>query len=162
MQRLPLAKYLAINVFIWGGVLACTAACKNWAGLMLVRTFLGIFESTVTPGFVLITSQWYTRAEQPLRIGVQNQFPMTKANESPGLWYSFNGFAQIFGVSQILQCAVYVAKISNPYVGCVRFRCCKTRRFGSQCCSQRLADRFPVHGMFHNVACCCDLSRSTR
>ncbi|CCG81506.1 putative MFS allantoate transporter [Taphrina deformans PYCC 5710] len=82
MQRLPLAKYLAINIIIWGGVLACTAAAKNWAGLMLVRTFLGIFESTVTPGFVLITSQWYRRAEQPLRIGI---------------WYSFNGWAQIFG-----------------------------------------------------------------
>lgn len=82
MQRLPLAKYLSINIFIWGGVLACTAACKNWAGLMIVRTFLGIFEATVTPGFVLITSQWYRRSEQPLRIG---------------LWYSFNGWAQIFG-----------------------------------------------------------------
>lgn len=84
MQRLPLAKYLSVNIFVWGGILACTAACKNWAGLMLVRTFLGIFESTVTPGFVLITSQWYKRSEQPLRIGI---------------WYSFNGFAQIFGGS---------------------------------------------------------------
>lgn len=82
MQRLPLAKYLSINIVIWGGILACTAACKDWAGLMLVRTFLGVFESTVTPGFVLITAQWYKRSEQPLRIGI---------------WYCFNGVALIFG-----------------------------------------------------------------
>lgn len=82
MQRLPLAKYLSLNIAIWGVILACTAACKDWTDLMLVRFFLGVFESTVTPGFVLITSQWYKRQEQPLRIGI---------------WYSFNGFAQIFG-----------------------------------------------------------------
>lgn len=87
MQRLPLAKYLSANIAIWGVILACTAACKNWTDLMLVRTFLGVFEATVTPGFVLITSQWYRSKEQPLRIG---------------LWYSFNGWAQIFGKISVL------------------------------------------------------------
>lgn len=82
LQRLPLAKYLSINVILWGAILAITAACKNYAGLMLVRTFLGVFEATVTPAFVLITSMWYKRSEQPFRIG---------------LWYSFNGWALIFG-----------------------------------------------------------------
>jgi len=87
MQRLPLAKYLSANIAIWGVILACTAACKNWTDLMLVRTFLGVFEATVTPGFVLITSQWYRSKEQPLRIG---------------MWYSFNGWAQIFGTTLVL------------------------------------------------------------
>jgi len=82
MQRLPLAKYTAANIIIWGCVLACIAACHNWAGLMVVRTFLGIFESSVTPGFALFTSQWYRKHEQGARTG---------------LWFSFNGFAQIVG-----------------------------------------------------------------
>ena len=43
---------------------------------------LGVCEAAVTPGFALITSQWYTRKEQGTRTG---------------LWFSFNGFAQIFG-----------------------------------------------------------------
>lgn len=34
------------------------------------------------PGFALFTSQWYTKQEQAARIGI---------------WFSFNGFAQIFG-----------------------------------------------------------------
>ncbi|KAK5456384.1 Allantoate permease [Exophiala xenobiotica] len=44
--------------------------------------FLGVLEAAVTPGFALITSQWYTRTEQGTRTG---------------FWFSFNGFGQIFG-----------------------------------------------------------------
>jgi len=82
MQRLPLAKYTATNIIIWGAILSCMAATTNWAGLMVVRTFLGIFEASVTPGFALFTSQWYRKHEQGARTG---------------LWFSFNGFAQIVG-----------------------------------------------------------------
>ena len=59
IQRLPLAKYTATNIILWGIVLSCMSACNNWPGLMIVRTFLGIFEASVTPGFALFTSQWY-------------------------------------------------------------------------------------------------------
>jgi len=82
MQRLPLAKYTATNIIIWGIVLSCTSAFHNWPGLMLVRTFLGIFEASVTPGFALFTSQWYQKHEQGARTG---------------FWFSFNVFAQILG-----------------------------------------------------------------
>jgi ACS family allantoate permease-like MFS transporter len=82
MQRLPLAKYTATNIIIWGCILSCMAATTNWAGVMVVRTFLGIFEASVTPGFALFTSQWYRKHEQGARTG---------------LWFSFNGFAQIVG-----------------------------------------------------------------
>jgi len=58
------------------------AAVKNYSGAIAVRFFLGVFESAVTPGFALFTSQWYTKKEQGTRIGI---------------WFSFNGFAQIFG-----------------------------------------------------------------
>jgi MFS transporter, ACS family, allantoate permease len=82
MQRLPLAKYTGVNIIIWGTILACIAACTSWPGLMVVRTFLGIFEASITPGFALFTSQWYRKHEQGARIG---------------LWFSFNGVAQIVG-----------------------------------------------------------------
>lgn len=58
------------------------AAVKNFAGAVAVRFLLGVFESAVTPGFALFTSQWYTKKEQGTRTGI---------------WFSFNGFAQIFG-----------------------------------------------------------------
>lgn len=48
----------------------------------LALVFLGVFEAAVTPGFALITSQWWTKKEQGARTGI---------------WFSFNGFGQIFG-----------------------------------------------------------------
>lgn len=82
LQRLPLAKYSAFCVFMWGTTLACFAAVDNYSGAIAIRFFLGVFESAVTPGFALFTSQWYTKREQGARTG---------------LWFSFNGFGQIFG-----------------------------------------------------------------
>lgn len=82
LQRLPLAKYSAFCVVMWGLVLCCMAATKNYGGALAVRFFLGVFESAVTPGFALFTSQWYTTAEQGKRVGI---------------WFSFNGWGQILG-----------------------------------------------------------------
>lgn len=82
LQRLPLAKYSAFCVFMWGLTLALFATVSNFGGAVTVRFFLGIFEAAVTPGFALFTSQWYTKKEQGARTGI---------------WFSFNGFGQIFG-----------------------------------------------------------------
>ncbi|CAL3966223.1 hypothetical protein PZA11_002943 [Diplocarpon coronariae] len=82
LQRLPLAKWSALNIIMWGATLCCMAAVQSFAGAVAVRFFLGVFEAAVTPGFALFTSQWYTREEQGTRTGI---------------WFSFNGFAQIFG-----------------------------------------------------------------
>ncbi|WKT43884.1 Major facilitator superfamily [Fusarium oxysporum f. sp. vasinfectum] len=82
LQYLPLSKYLAFNIIAWGSVLCCFPAATNFAGALALRFFLGVLESSVTPGFTLLTSQWYTVSEQGTRIG---------------LWFSFNGVAQIFG-----------------------------------------------------------------
>ena len=37
LQRLPLAKYTAANIIVWGVVLACTAVTTDFKGLMVVR-----------------------------------------------------------------------------------------------------------------------------
>ncbi|KAI1840613.1 hypothetical protein JX266_013165 [Neoarthrinium moseri] len=82
LQRLPLAKYSAFNVIMWGLTLCCMAAVKDFAGAMTVRFFLGVFEAAVSPGFALFTSQWWTIREQGTRTG---------------WWFSFNGWGQILG-----------------------------------------------------------------
>ncbi|KAF9634937.1 Major facilitator superfamily [Lasiodiplodia theobromae] len=64
LQKLPVAKYLAVNVFLWGAVVTCSAAATNWGALMAVRFLLGIFESCVQPTFIILTAMWYTREEQ--------------------------------------------------------------------------------------------------
>ncbi|KAI8675741.1 MFS domain-containing protein [Fusarium keratoplasticum] len=66
LQKLPVAKYLAVNVFCWGCVIACSAAAKNFASLMVVRFLLGVFESCVQPSFIIMTSMWYTKREQSI------------------------------------------------------------------------------------------------
>lgn len=82
MQAFPLARYAAVNVVIWGGLLACLAACKSFASLMVCRALLGCAEAAITPAWVVITSQWYRKEEQAFRVGV---------------WFSMCGFAQMFG-----------------------------------------------------------------
>ncbi|KAJ5306526.1 hypothetical protein PENANT_c031G05383 [Penicillium antarcticum] len=82
LQRLPLGKYSAACIIIWGLILSCFAAAKNYPGAIAIRFFLGVFEAAVTPGFALLTSQWYTRTEQGKRVNI---------------WYSFNGWGQIIG-----------------------------------------------------------------
>ncbi|OQE21757.1 hypothetical protein PENSTE_c011G04086 [Penicillium steckii] len=65
--RLPIGKYLACSVFVWGGILMCHAATTNFAGLMCARFFLGVGEAAIAPGFTLLTGMFYKREEQPIR-----------------------------------------------------------------------------------------------
>ncbi|KAL4927974.1 major facilitator superfamily domain-containing protein [Aspergillus undulatus] len=70
IPRLPVAKYLAINTLLWGTVVALTAVCTSYGGLLVVRFFLGVAEATITPAFMFITTTWYTRDEIPVRTGI--------------------------------------------------------------------------------------------
>ncbi|KAF4777065.1 major facilitator superfamily transporter [Colletotrichum scovillei] len=98
IQMFPLAKYTSINVILWGVVLACLAACKNYAGLLVCRFLLGAFEAAVVPAWVLFTSQWYTKQEQAFRVGI---------------WFSVCGAAQMFGGFFAYGVATHVGKDPN-------------------------------------------------
>ncbi|GFZ48398.1 hypothetical protein JCM24511_06146 [Saitozyma sp. JCM 24511] len=63
----PVKYWVMFNMISWGIVTICTAAATNWRGLMICRTFLGAFEATILPSFVLITQMWWTRREQSYR-----------------------------------------------------------------------------------------------
>ncbi|KAJ6496103.1 major facilitator superfamily domain-containing protein [Mycena sanguinolenta] len=80
LQRFPVAKWMSINIFVWAIALSTHAACKNFAQLMVVRIILGMCEGSITAGFLVVTSMFYTRKEQTLRVGY---------------WFLMNGFAQI-------------------------------------------------------------------
>ncbi|SMQ51507.1 unnamed protein product [Zymoseptoria tritici ST99CH_1A5] len=84
----PFSSYLIVKVphrilmpclvLGWGIAQTCMAACHNYGGLLAARFFLGLFEAGCLPLFSIITSQWYRRAEQPMRVAA---------------WYSTNGIA---------------------------------------------------------------------
>ncbi|KAG6334445.1 hypothetical protein ID866_4646 [Astraeus odoratus] len=80
LQRFPVGKWMSINIFIWGVALSCHAACKNFTGLFIARFVLGMCEGSITAGFLIVSSMFYTRKEQTLRVGY---------------WFLMNGTAQI-------------------------------------------------------------------
>ena len=82
ISRVPVGKYLGFSITAWGVVLACHAACRNFAGLLVVRTLLGLFESACQPAFVVLSAMWYRREEQNSRVTY---------------WYMMNGAQQIVG-----------------------------------------------------------------
>ncbi|KAI1622124.1 major facilitator superfamily domain-containing protein [Exophiala viscosa] len=80
MQRFPTGKYITVNFVLWGVVLTCMGSCTRFGPFMAARFFLGVFESCLNPGFILITSSWWKREEQPARIAI---------------WYCANGVISI-------------------------------------------------------------------
>ncbi|KAK0386674.1 hypothetical protein NLU13_6509 [Sarocladium strictum] len=82
LQRVPAAKWLGFNVICWGIATACGAAAHNYQSLLVSRIFLGIFEATIGPSLMLISSQWYTKSEQAPRFS---------------FWYVGLGLGQILG-----------------------------------------------------------------
>lgn len=82
LQVIPAAKWLGANVALWGVATACGAAAHNYQSLLASRIFLGIFEATIAPSLMLISSQWYTKSEQAPRFS---------------FWYLGLGLGQILG-----------------------------------------------------------------
>ncbi|KIV88961.1 hypothetical protein PV10_08585 [Exophiala mesophila] len=80
--KFPIAKYLSVTMIIWAVVLTCHGAANNFVSLTVLRVLLGVFESTISPGFTLITGIWYKPSEHALRTCI---------------WFSGNAFAAIFG-----------------------------------------------------------------
>ena len=59
----------SLNIFIWAIALCSHAACKNFAGLFAARFVLGMCEGSITAGFMIVSSMFYTRTEQTARVG---------------------------------------------------------------------------------------------
>ncbi|KAJ5851757.1 uncharacterized protein N7529_011142 [Penicillium soppii] len=64
VQKVPIAKYLAANIFLWGLTLTMTCFGFNFTILAALRVLLGIFEAVSQPTFLLLSSMWYKREEQ--------------------------------------------------------------------------------------------------
>ncbi|EMC95000.1 hypothetical protein BAUCODRAFT_521364 [Baudoinia panamericana UAMH 10762] len=82
MQRLPIGRYLGFNICLWGVFLMLQACARNFAELAVLRALAGAAEACSDPSFMLITCMWYTRRQQPIRMG---------------LWYTANGFGIALG-----------------------------------------------------------------
>lgn len=74
--RLDTRVFMTALIFLWGTMAALLGAANSYAAVMAIRFFLGLFEAGCLPLFSVLTSQWYRRSEQPLRVA---------------LWYGMNG-----------------------------------------------------------------------
>ena len=82
LQKLAIGKFCGVMLLLWGATLMASAASKNFATLMALRFLLGFFEACIGPAWVLLTSMFWTREEQPLRMC---------------FWLGCNGIAQLLG-----------------------------------------------------------------
>jgi hypothetical protein len=82
LQKVPAAKWLGINVTLWGVATACGAAATGYRTLLVSRVFIGMFEATIGPSLLLISSMWYNKSEAAPRFC---------------FWYCGLGVGQIVG-----------------------------------------------------------------
>lgn len=82
IPRVPIAKYLGINILLWSTTLALHSVAKTFTHIVVLRTLLGIFESVCQPAFVIMSAMWYKREEQTAIVT---------------FWYMMNGMQQIVG-----------------------------------------------------------------
>ncbi|KAI1350393.1 major facilitator superfamily domain-containing protein [Xylaria sp. FL0043] len=106
--RVPHRILMPSLVLGWGVASAAIAACHNFQSLLAARFFLGLFEAGCLPLFSVITSQWYRRAEQPIRVAA---------------WYGTNGIATIvasalsYGLGHIISPVLESWQIIFLFVG---------------------------------------------
>lgn len=83
LQKLPIGKFMSAMIVTWGILLVATVGAQNFTVLMVLRFLLGMFESCMGPAWIVLTSMFWTRKEQPLRMCI---------------WMGSNGIAQMGGV----------------------------------------------------------------
>jgi MFS family permease len=60
--------YLGILILCWGIVMTFTGVVTNYAGLMVTRILLGVFEAGFFPGAIYLCSYWYMPKDLATRI----------------------------------------------------------------------------------------------
>ena len=70
LNKVPLAKFLGGNMFLWGIVISCTAAVKTYPQLIAIRILMGIFDAGIPPSLMLMSSQYYKKDEQAARFAI--------------------------------------------------------------------------------------------
>ncbi|KAJ8140484.1 hypothetical protein OY671_006329 [Metschnikowia pulcherrima] len=85
LQRFDLSTVLSAYIILWG-ILLCLHSVPQYAGFVVLRVLLGALESSITPAFVIITSQWYRKEEVFFRTA---------------LWFASNGIGIILGSGAI-------------------------------------------------------------
>ncbi|KAL0948226.1 hypothetical protein HGRIS_010828 [Hohenbuehelia grisea] len=99
-QKLRVAKYLGVNIVIWGAILMLHAVATSFGAFFALRFLLGMCESCVAPILILIVSMFYKKNEQATRIS---------------WFYVMNGLTQIFGGFVAYGISFYDGRLLAPW-----------------------------------------------
>lgn len=66
LTKVRIGKFLGCILVLWGITICCMAAGKNFGTLATARFFLGIFEASLLPACIVLTSVWYRREEHAI------------------------------------------------------------------------------------------------
>lgn len=69
LKRFTPSRYIACITIAWGIVSTLTGIVQNFAGLVVCRLLLGLFEGGLFPGLTVYLTLFYTKKEIALRIG---------------------------------------------------------------------------------------------
>lgn len=69
LKKFTPSRFLAAVTVSWGIVSTLTGVVQNFAGLVVCRFLLGIFEGGLFPGLTVYLTMFYTKKELALRIG---------------------------------------------------------------------------------------------
>ncbi|KAJ2562834.1 hypothetical protein GGH95_004644, partial [Coemansia sp. RSA 1836] len=70
LKRVGARIWLPFIAICWSIMVALMAAAKSYGSLIAVRVLLGVFEAGYVPGFIYLTSFWYTKRQQAPRIAL--------------------------------------------------------------------------------------------
>ncbi|KAJ5901706.1 hypothetical protein N7495_002234 [Penicillium taxi] len=114
IQKLPIAKYMGGMILMWSIIVIAHIGAKNYGGILILRFLLGMAEAGVSPCMMVITSMFYRRSEQPLRMAV---------------WLSANGMATMvgallgFGLGHTHDTSIHSWKLIFLTIGLLNFVC---------------------------------------
>ncbi|PGH14631.1 hypothetical protein AJ79_02966 [Helicocarpus griseus UAMH5409] len=70
LKKIAPSTWLSGIIIAWGIITTCQGVVKNFAGLVVCRVLLGIFEAGFMPGAVYLISMYYPRHQVQTRINV--------------------------------------------------------------------------------------------
>ncbi|OAQ67259.1 major facilitator superfamily domain-containing protein [Pochonia chlamydosporia 170] len=125
MQKLPLGKFVASLVFVWGVTIFLHCVATKYAGLVVLRLLLGASESVVVPAMEMTIGMFFNRREQsflqPFLWATSAAAPVCAAFISYGLLWSKSSILpwKLFmivtgGLSVLLSGVVWFWYPNNP------------------------------------------------
>ncbi|KAI9708444.1 MAG: hypothetical protein M1820_003904 [Bogoriella megaspora] len=69
LKKFRPSRWIAFIATSWGIIATLTGVCQNYAGLIVCRLLLGIFEGGLFPGMTIYLTLFYTKHEIALRVG---------------------------------------------------------------------------------------------